>query len=106
VANKPVSQYVVEKDLFNVKFMKTRVDALMLKGELKYILEDEGIRIKTDKDNVMVVSDEDRFRPADVSILMSNTRKIQRLEFKVTKSLEDIIRDQVNYYSNPENRKL
>ncbi|MCR6668693.1 MAG: hypothetical protein NDF51_01710 [archaeon YNP-WB-040] len=36
--------------------------------------------------------DSSRFRPADVSILMSDTRKIQRLGFKVTKSLEYIIR--------------
>jgi GDPmannose 4,6-dehydratase len=51
------------------------------------------------------VFDSSRFRPADVSILMSDTRKIQRLGFKVTKTLEDIIRDQVNYYLNPENRE-
>jgi len=78
----------------------------MLKGELEYTLEDEGIRIKTDKGNVMVVFDESKFRPVDVPILMSDARKIQELGFKVTKSLEDIIRDQVNYYLNPENRKL
>jgi len=91
---------------FNTNFLKTKVDALMLKGELEYTLEDEGIRIKTDKGNVTVTFDKSRFRPADVPILMSNTRKIQELGFKVTKSLEDIIGDQVNYYLNPENRKL
>jgi hypothetical protein len=50
--------------------------------------------------------DEGRFRPADVPILMSDARKIQELGFNVTKTLEDIIRDQVNYYLNPENRRL
>jgi GDPmannose 4,6-dehydratase len=95
---------IAEEDFF--KFMKTRVDALMLKGELEYILEDVGLRVKTDEGNIIIVFDESRFRPTDVSILMSDTRKIQMLGFNVTKSLEDIIRNQVNYYLNPENRRI
>jgi GDPmannose 4,6-dehydratase len=97
---------ISEDSFFNVNFPKTKVDALMLKGELKYTLEDEGIRIKTDKSNVTVIFNESRFRPAEAPILMSDTRKIQELGFKVTKSLEDIIRDQVNYYLNSENRRV
>jgi GDPmannose 4,6-dehydratase len=56
------------------------------------------------KGDITVAFDSSRFRPADVPILMSDARKIQELRFKVTKSLEDIIRDQANYYLNPENR--
>jgi GDPmannose 4,6-dehydratase len=56
------------------------------------------------KGDITVAFDESRFRPADAPILMSDARKIQELRFKVTKSLEDIIRDQANYYLNPENR--
>jgi GDPmannose 4,6-dehydratase len=91
---------------FNINFPKTKVDELMLRGELEYTLEDEGVRIKTDKGNMTVAFDKSRFRPAEVPILMSNTRKIQELGFRVKRSLEDIIRDQVNYYLNPENRQL
>jgi len=97
---------IVDEDFFKVRFMKTKVDALMLKGELEYTLEDGGLNVKTSKGNITVVFDESRFRPADVPILMSDAKKIQRLGFKVTKSLEDIIRDQVNYYLNPENRRI
>jgi GDPmannose 4,6-dehydratase len=97
---------VIEDDFFHAKFMKTKVDKLMLEGELEYTLEDEGLRIKTDKGDVVVTFDKSRFRPADVPIIMSDTRKIQQLGFKVTKSLEDIIRDQTNYYLNPENRQI
>jgi GDPmannose 4,6-dehydratase len=97
---------IAEEDFFKFKFMKTKVDALMLKGELEYTLEDVGLNVKTDKGNITIIFDESRFRPADVPILMSDTRKIQGLGFKVTKSLEDIIRDQVNYYLNPENRRI
>jgi GDPmannose 4,6-dehydratase len=96
---------VAADDFFNTRFMKTKVDALLLKGELEYALEDGGLRVKTDKGNVTVAFDSSKFRPTDVPILMSDTRKIQELGFKITKSLEDILRDQINYYLNPENRK-
>jgi GDP-D-mannose dehydratase len=39
----------------------------MLRGELEYMLEDEGVRIKTDKGSITVVFDKSRFRPAEVS---------------------------------------
>jgi GDPmannose 4,6-dehydratase len=95
---------IAEEDFF--KFMKFRVDSLMLRGELEYTLEDAGLNVKTDKGNIIIVFDKSRFRVADAPILMSDTRKIQRLGFKVTKTLEDIIRDQVNYYLNPSNRRM
>jgi GDP-D-mannose dehydratase len=37
---------------------------------------------------------------------MSDARKIQELGFKVARSLEDIIRGQVNYYLNSEYRGI
>jgi GDPmannose 4,6-dehydratase len=96
---------IAEEDFF--KFMKIRVDSLMLRGELEYTLEDAGLNVKTDKGNIIIiVFDKGRFRVADAPILMSDTRKIQRLGFKVTKSLEYIIRGQVNYYLNPSNRRM
>jgi len=97
---------IVEEDFFNTKFVKTKIDAIMLKGELEYTLEDGSLKVKTDKGNITIVFDPSKFRPADVPMLMSDTRKIQKLGFKVRKSIEDIIRDQVNYYLNPENRKM
>jgi len=95
-----------DKDFFNTKFVKTKIDALILKGELEYTLKDGGLDIKTDKGNITVVFDSSKFRPADVPLLMGDAKKIQKLGFKVTRSLKDIIRDQINYYLNPENRKV
>jgi len=97
---------VAEEDFFNVKFLKTKVDALLLKGELNYTLEDIGIRVKTNKGDITVTFDSSKFRPAEVPILISDIRKIQQLGFRITKSLIDIIRDQINYYLDPENRKI
>ncbi len=94
------------EDFFGFNFKKTRIDELLLKGELEYSLEDRGLKIITSKGDVTVEFDARRFRPAEVPILMSDTKKIQQVGFKTTKSLEDIIRDQVNYYLNPENRRV
>jgi len=97
---------ISSESFFNAEFVKTKVDELMLRGELEYALEDEGLRIKTDKGHITVLFDRSRFRPAEVPILMSDTEKIRQIGFKVTRSLEDIIRDQINYYLNPENRRM
>jgi len=97
---------ISSESFFNAEFVKTKVDELMLRGELEYALEDEGLRIKTDKGHITVLFDRSRFRPAEVPILMSDTGKIRQIGFKVTRSLEDIIRDQINYYLNPENRRM
>jgi len=97
---------ISNEDFFNVKFGKTKVDELMLKGELEYGLEDKGLRIKTSKGDVIVEFDPTRFRPAEVPILMSDTRKVQGLGFKTKRDLRDIIRDQANYYLNPDNRRV
>jgi len=93
-------------DFFGFRFEKTMIDELMLRGELEYNLEDRGLRIKTDRGNIIVEFDPSRFRPAEVPILMSDTTKIQYLGFKVQKNLKDIIRDQINYYLNPDNRRI
>jgi GDPmannose 4,6-dehydratase len=93
-----------DEEFFGVKFKKTNVDSLILKNEIEYTISDEGLRIRTNKGDVVIKFDPERFRPAEVPILMSNVKKIQGLGYEITKSLEDIIEDQMNYYLNPENR--
>jgi hypothetical protein len=44
---------VVKEDFFNTKFMKTKVDALMLRGKLEYTLEDVGLRVHQQFLNVL-----------------------------------------------------
>ena len=90
----------------NINFSKTLVDELMLKGELEYILKDKSVVVKTDKGNITIEFDPQRFRPVEVPILMSDTRKAQELGIKTARTLDDIIRDQINYYLNPANRRI
>jgi GDPmannose 4,6-dehydratase len=89
---------------FGCKFEKTHIDSLMLAGELEYTLQDKGIYAYTDKGRILIEFNTKRFRPSDVPILMADTGKIQKLGFEAKLTLEDIIKDQLEYYMNEKNR--
>jgi len=91
-------------ETFGVKFEKTKIDKLLLNGEIEYNLEDKGIIVDTDKGKIIIEFDSKKFRLAEVPILMSDTRKIQNLGFRTRYSLKDIIKDQLNYFLKKENR--
>lgn len=90
--------------IFGVKFDKTVVDTMILEGELEYSLEDRGIHVHTNKGTVPIEFDPNRFRPAEVPILFADTGKIQGIGGKISHSLNDIIRDQLNFFLKKENR--
>lgn len=90
--------------IFGLKFDKTKVDSMMLKENLKYSIEDKGIHVDTDKGTIPIQFDPERFRPAEVPILLSNTQKIQKIGAKTNHQLNNIIKDQLNYYLKKENR--
>jgi GDPmannose 4,6-dehydratase len=86
-------------------FEKSRVDSLMLNGELSFELEDEGIWVHTDAGKIAIHFDADRFRPSELPILLADTSKIRQLGFKVEHSLSDIVREQVEYYVAADTRQ-
>ncbi|MDD3985376.1 MAG: GDP-mannose 4,6-dehydratase [Methanobacterium sp.] len=90
--------------IYGVKFDKTVVDTMILDGKLEYTLEDRGIKVHTDKGIIPIEFNPDRFRPAEVPILFADTEKIQGIGAKIEHSLNDIIRDQLNYFLKKENR--
>jgi GDPmannose 4,6-dehydratase len=87
-----------DSPMFGVRFEKTQVDKIMLEEGLEYTIKDNGINVHTDKGKVRVTFDPVRFRPAEVPIMLSDTRKIQKIGAKIDYSLKDIIRDQLNYF--------
>ena len=91
-------------EMFGVKFEMTKADKLLLQDEIGFNIEDKGIRVYTDKGIIPVEFDLSRFRPADVPILISDTTKIKKLGFGIQHTLEDIIRDQLNYFMDKGNR--
>ena len=64
-----------DDEIFGLCFEKTEVDKLLLTGELNFSLEDKGILVYTDKGKIPIEFDPNRFRPAEVPILLSNTQK-------------------------------
>jgi GDPmannose 4,6-dehydratase len=95
----------VPQTRFGASWTGTRVDDALLAGSLEYQAEDKGLTVRTSQGDVRVEFDIERFRPAEVPILLSDTRKIQALGFEVRKSVRDIVRDQVNYYFDEGRRK-
>ncbi len=107
IKNSKVMENPGEKDdskLFGKNFEKTKVDAALLKDELEFKLEDKGVIVHTDKGKIKVEFNPERFRPAEVPILMADTDKIQKIGFKINYMLEDVIQDQLNFYLKAENR--
>jgi GDPmannose 4,6-dehydratase len=107
IKNSKVMENPAEKDgseLFGKNFEKTKVDVALIKDELEFQLEDQGVIVHTDNGKVKVEFDKDRFRPAEVPILMADTNKSQKIGFKVNHELEDVIQDQLNFYLKAENR--
>lgn len=95
-----------ESPIFGIKFPKTKADQLILEGELEYTIEDKGIKVDTQQGEVMIEFNPDRFRPAEVPILLADTNKIQKLGAKIEYSLNNILNDQLNYFLKKENRSL
>lgn len=93
-----------KSSIFGIEFPKTKVDQLILEGKLEYTIEDKGINVDTDQGKVLIEFNPDRFRPAEVPILLADTKKIQNIGGKIEHSLNDILKDQLNYFLKKENR--
>ena len=90
--------------IYGVKFEKTKIDKMLLEDEIEHTLDDKGIVARTNKKDVKIELDPERFRPAEVPILLSDTNKIQKTGAKIEHSVRDIINDQLNYFLKKENR--
>ncbi len=88
-------------EIFGLQFEKTKVDKLMLEGKLEFQPSDIGIIVTTDKGKIIVELDKEKYRPAEVPILLARTTKIQELGFQINHTLKDIINDQLNYFLDP-----
>jgi len=102
IINNPTE--IDDSSIFGVKFDKTIVDTKILEGELEYTLGDKGIKVHTDKGVIPIEFNPDRFRPSEVPILFADTAKIKRIGAKIEHGLNDIIKDQLNFFLKNENR--
>jgi GDPmannose 4,6-dehydratase len=91
--------------IFGMDFDKTKVDGMMLRGELEYNIEDGGVIALAGEKKIKIAFDPERFRPAEVPILLSDTKKIQELGFAKKHTVRDIIREQLDHYLAGKERK-
>ena len=91
--------------IFGVDFEKTRIDDMMLRGELEFAPKDKCVIVHTDSRTIKIIFDPAKFRPAEVPVLLSDSTKINNLGFKTRCSLRDIIADQLNNYLSENERK-
>jgi GDPmannose 4,6-dehydratase len=87
-------------EIFGVSFYKTRIDDMMLRGELEFSRKDGGVTAYAGSKKIRIAFDPKRFRPAEVPITLSDTEKIKNLGFRLKHTLRDVIRDQLNYYQS------
>lgn len=84
--------------IFGLDFEKTKIDGMMLRSELEFSAQDGGVKAKAGDKEIKIVFDLQRFRPAEVPILLSDTKKIESLGFQKEHTVRDIIRDQLDHY--------
>ena len=94
-----------KSSIFGLDFEKTKVDGMMLRGELEFTAKDGGVKAQTPDKEIKIVFNPERFRPAEVPILLSDTKKIEALGFKKEHTVRDIIRDQLDHYLAETERK-
>jgi len=91
--------------IFGLDFDKTKVDGMLLRGELEFAAEDGGVIAHAGSKKIRIAFDLERFRSAEVPILISDTKKIEELGFKRKHTVRDIIRDQLDHYLAEQERK-
>lgn len=97
----------LEVNKFGRRMLMSKVDRMLLEGEVEFELKDKGIRLDLGERKISVEFDPTRFRPADVPLLLCDATKAKRnLGFKPTHSVMDIIKSQLNHYAVPERRRL
>lgn len=87
-------------DHFGVPLTVSRLDNAIMKGELSFTLSDGGFSIRSRNREIPGTFDRTKFRPADIPILIADTRKISSLGYQPEKTISDIIADQLRYYQN------
>jgi GDPmannose 4,6-dehydratase len=91
--------------IFGLDFDKTKIDGMLLRRELGFAVEDGGLIAHAGDRKIRIAFDTERFRPAEVPILISDTKKIEALGFKRRYTVRDIIRDQLDHYLAEQERK-
>ena len=94
-----------KSQIFGIDFEKTKVDGMLLRSELEFAAEDGGVIAHAGEKRIKIIFNPERFRPAEVPILLSDTKKIEALGFRKEHTVRDIVKDQLDHYLAEKERK-
>lgn len=89
---------------YGKKWELLKADKILLEGDMDFDIGDKGLRITTSKGTILVNFDPKRFRLTDVPVLFADTSKAKNMGFVVKHKLSDVVKDQLNWFRDPEHR--
>ncbi len=89
---------------FGTSFEKTTVDRMILEESVEYSAEDGGLIVSSGERKIRVDFEPERFRPAEVPILLADIKKVKNIGYCPHVGIRDIIREQLTYFSDVKNR--
>jgi GDPmannose 4,6-dehydratase len=85
---------------FGTDLDHSKVDGMMLRGELEFSISDGGVMAMSQGKSIRIEFDPERFRPAELPVMLSDSRKAEGIGFAPEHSLRDIVDDQLAYFSS------
>jgi len=87
-------------NFFGMDLDVSRVDGMMLRGELEFSIQDGGVTALSGERQIRIAFDKERFRLAEVPIMLSDARKAAGIGFRPEHCLRDIVKDQLEYFAS------
>lgn len=98
----PMETVTVEK--YGKKWPLLKADKMLLEEDIDFDIADVGLRIETSRGKVRMEFDPKRFRLTDVPVLLADSSKAKALGLKISHTVKDIVKDQLNYFTDKEHR--
>lgn len=98
VVSDPLSTETTQ--LFGIPLPVSKIDKGIIHGEISFSLADGGIIALSGNKKIKIKFNTEKFRPADIPILIADASKISKIGYHPSYSLLDIIRDQLRFYQD------
>ena len=89
---------VKEMELYGVSGEYSLIDTIIATNVPLFTLQSGGIKVSTDKGNIPIYFDQERFRPSDNPFIVADVEKLKEIGYTPLKSIQDIAAEQVWSY--------
>jgi GDPmannose 4,6-dehydratase len=98
ILSEPLKEDTTPISGFSIKM--SELDKKIVQGDFSFSPSDRGIVAYSNGAQINIEFDVKKFRPADIPILIADTRKISQIGYQPRHSIRDIIADQLTFYQN------